>query len=119
MLNITTGSITDFEFKKIFGTEPNKDLLIDFLNQLLAEKEGKIVDLTSRPTRLKEKIFKKLFEVAEIAIEMINDEMHIKTNEGNIINGQREQVIIQATEPDDLELAIIPAHQFRDSTALL
>lgn len=27
--------LTDFGFKKLFGTEPNKDLLIDFLNQLL------------------------------------------------------------------------------------
>ena len=26
---------TDFGFKKLFGEEPNKDLLIDFLNQLL------------------------------------------------------------------------------------
>ncbi|MDX2043127.1 MAG: Rpn family recombination-promoting nuclease/putative transposase [Acidobacteriota bacterium] len=26
---------TDFGFKKLFGNEPNKDLLIDFLNQLL------------------------------------------------------------------------------------
>ena len=26
---------TDFGFKKLFGSEPNKDLLIDFLNQLL------------------------------------------------------------------------------------
>jgi predicted transposase/invertase (TIGR01784 family) len=26
---------TDFGFKKLFGTEPNKDLLIDFLNQVL------------------------------------------------------------------------------------
>jgi PD-(D/E)XK nuclease family transposase len=24
---------TDFGFKKLFGTEPNKDLLIDFLNE--------------------------------------------------------------------------------------
>ncbi len=29
---------TDFGFKKLFGSEPNKDLLIDFLNQLLPEK---------------------------------------------------------------------------------
>ncbi len=28
---------TDFGFKKLFGSEPNKDLLIDFLNQLLPE----------------------------------------------------------------------------------
>lgn len=30
---------TDFGFKKIFGTEVNKDLLIDFLNVLLRDKE--------------------------------------------------------------------------------
>ena len=27
---------TDFGFKKLFGEEANKDLLIDFLNQLLS-----------------------------------------------------------------------------------
>jgi predicted transposase/invertase (TIGR01784 family) len=36
---------TDFGFKKIFGEEANKDLLIDFLNELLTDK-GKIIDLT-------------------------------------------------------------------------
>ena len=30
--------LTDFGFKKLFGTEPNKVLLIDFLNQILPEK---------------------------------------------------------------------------------
>jgi len=35
---------TDFGFKKIFGSEPNKDLLIHFLNTLLNGKE-KIKDL--------------------------------------------------------------------------
>ncbi|MEO0455980.1 MAG: Rpn family recombination-promoting nuclease/putative transposase [Cyanobacteria bacterium P01_A01_bin.114] len=29
--------LTDFGFKRVFGTEPNKDLLIDFLNTLLPE----------------------------------------------------------------------------------
>jgi hypothetical protein len=29
---------TDFGFKKLFGEEANKDLLIDFLNQLLPAK---------------------------------------------------------------------------------
>lgn len=38
---------TDFGFKKLFGTEPNKDLLIDFLNEV--------------------KIFERLFETAEIS----------------------------------------------------
>jgi predicted transposase/invertase (TIGR01784 family) len=36
---------TDFGFKKIFGEEANKDLLIDFLNELLTDK-GKIANLT-------------------------------------------------------------------------
>lgn len=29
---------TDFGFKKLFGSEPNKDILMDFLNQVLPEK---------------------------------------------------------------------------------
>lgn len=38
---------TDFAFKKIFGTEANKDLLISFLNALLDLKgDGEIKDLT-------------------------------------------------------------------------
>jgi len=36
---------TDFGFKRLFGVEGNKDLLIDFLNQLLPEKH-QIKDLT-------------------------------------------------------------------------
>jgi predicted transposase/invertase (TIGR01784 family) len=36
---------TDFGFKKLFGEESNKDLLIDFLNELLTDK-GKITQLT-------------------------------------------------------------------------
>lgn len=36
---------TDFSFKKIFGTEPNKEMLIDLLNQLF-NGEKKIIDLT-------------------------------------------------------------------------
>lgn len=30
---------TDFGFKKLFGSAFNKELLIDFLNQVLAERE--------------------------------------------------------------------------------
>lgn len=37
--------LTDFGFKKLFGEEVNKELLIDFLNQLLPEKH-KIKNLT-------------------------------------------------------------------------
>lgn len=37
---------TDFGFKKIFGEEVNKDLLLDFLNELLKEEQGQIKELT-------------------------------------------------------------------------
>ncbi|MCW5208369.1 Rpn family recombination-promoting nuclease/putative transposase [Desulfobulbus sp. US2] len=37
---------TDYGFKKIFGEEPNKNLLLDFLNELLREEQGEIRDLT-------------------------------------------------------------------------
>jgi hypothetical protein len=33
---------TDYGFKRLFGEEPNKDLLLDFLNELLKEEQGKI-----------------------------------------------------------------------------
>ncbi len=37
---------TDFGFKKLFGTEFNKPILIDFLNELLSSETGVITDLT-------------------------------------------------------------------------
>ncbi len=37
---------TDFGFKKLFGEKYNKDLLIDFLNQLLKKEQGRIKTLT-------------------------------------------------------------------------
>jgi len=40
--------LTDFGFHKIFGTESNKDLLIDFLNQIIRE-EGLITDIQILP----------------------------------------------------------------------
>jgi predicted transposase/invertase (TIGR01784 family) len=37
---------TDYGFKKLFGEEPNKDLLLDFLNELLKEEQGEIKNIT-------------------------------------------------------------------------
>jgi len=37
--------LVDFSFKKIFGSDPNKDLLIDFLNEVFKGRRH-IVDLT-------------------------------------------------------------------------
>ncbi len=40
---------TDYGFKRLFGEEPNKDLLLDFLNELLREKEGEIQEISYLP----------------------------------------------------------------------
>ncbi|MGK7397794.1 MAG: Rpn family recombination-promoting nuclease/putative transposase [Candidatus Cyclobacteriaceae bacterium M3_2C_046] len=37
---------TDYGFKRLFGEEPSKELLLDFLNELLSEEQGKITNLT-------------------------------------------------------------------------
>jgi predicted transposase/invertase (TIGR01784 family) len=37
---------TDYGFKRLFGEEPSKDLLLDFLNELLVAEQGKIKKLT-------------------------------------------------------------------------
>lgn len=37
---------TDYGFKKLFGEELNKDLLLDFLNELLKGEQGVIKYLT-------------------------------------------------------------------------
>ena len=102
---------TDFGFKKLFGTELNKDLLISFLNALFNDSTMQIKDvednhifydkltffylempkfnkredelvtmfdkwmfalrnlsrLTDRPQALQERVFKRLFDQAEIA----------------------------------------------------
>ena len=55
---------TDFGFKKLFGTELNKELLISFLNALL---QGEQTVKMERPIALQERVFNRLFEAAEIA----------------------------------------------------
>lgn len=40
---------TDYGFKRLFGEEPNKDLLLDFLNELLKEEQGTITELSYLP----------------------------------------------------------------------
>ena len=43
---------TDFGFKKLFGTEPNKDILISFLNALFEGDRNSIVDLSYLNTEM-------------------------------------------------------------------
>ena len=40
---------TDYGFKRLFGEEPNKDLLLDFLNELLKDTEGEIKEISYLP----------------------------------------------------------------------
>jgi predicted transposase/invertase (TIGR01784 family) len=57
---------TDFGFKKLFGTELNKDILMDFLNELLKKDEGKIIDLTYLPLEQLGRLFdsrKAIFDI--------------------------------------------------------
>lgn len=64
---------TDYGFKRLFGEEPNKELLLDFLNELLKSEQGRIANLSYLnklervPNELRESIFERLLEVAEIA----------------------------------------------------
>ncbi len=44
---------TDFGFKKLFGTEPNKDLLISFLNALFEGDRKPIVDLRETARKMR------------------------------------------------------------------
>ncbi|WP_066800075.1 Rpn family recombination-promoting nuclease/putative transposase [Moraxella oblonga] len=45
MANVFINPFTDFGFKHLFGTEPNKELLRHFLNELLYQEQGKIIDI--------------------------------------------------------------------------
>lgn len=51
MLSYYINPLTDFGFNRLFFTELNKDLLIDFLNEIIPEPD-KIVDLQYQPTIL-------------------------------------------------------------------
>ena len=50
MPGVYINPFTDFGFKRIFGEEENKDLLIDFLNELLRPQGIVIDDLHYKPT---------------------------------------------------------------------
>ena len=41
--------LSDFGFKRIFASEENKDLLINFLNACIADDVGTITDLSMLP----------------------------------------------------------------------
>ncbi|OON90391.1 MAG: hypothetical protein ATN32_04060, partial [Candidatus Epulonipiscium fishelsonii] len=78
---------TDFVFKKIFGDEQNKDLLLDFLNAVLKYKTP-IIDLDYEDTILKQEYSTNKFSILDIKATLSND---IKVN-----------VEIQIRDSDDM-----------------
>ena len=44
----------DFAFKKLFGSEENKDLLMSLINSIISQEE-QVVELELNPQRLKER----------------------------------------------------------------
>ncbi|MEM0991822.1 MAG: Rpn family recombination-promoting nuclease/putative transposase [Bacteroidota bacterium] len=56
--------LTDFGFKKLFGTEPNKDLLIDLLNEILPDRKVKDLSYSTNEHFGKYKIDRKaIFDI--------------------------------------------------------
>ena len=89
---------TDFGFKKLFGEEANKDLLIDFLNQLLPEYH-QIANLTFRNT---ENLSDFAFErkaVFDIHCEAQNGERFIVEMQKAKINFFKDRSLFYTTFP--------------------
>ena len=72
---------TDFGFKKIFGEEANKDLLIDFLNELLAPQNQHIKELSNKKTAAYSALNKEERKQKEEALDTIRkmiEKLHAK-----------------------------------------
>lgn len=89
---------TDFGFKKIFGEEASKPLLLDFLNALLPES-GKIVDLTLKNSEQLGEIEEKRRSVYDIYCENEKGEKFIVELQKAKQNYFRERTIYYATFP--------------------
>jgi predicted transposase/invertase (TIGR01784 family) len=89
---------TDFGFKKIFGEEASKPLLLDFLNALLPES-GKIVDLTLKNSEQLGETEEKRRAVYDIYCENEKGEKFIVELQKAKQNYFRERTIYYATFP--------------------
>ncbi|MBU6221040.1 MAG: Rpn family recombination-promoting nuclease/putative transposase [Bacteroidetes bacterium] len=89
---------TDFGFKKIFGEEASKPLLLDFLNALLPES-GKIVDLTFKNSEQLAETEEKRRAVYNIYCENERGEKFIVELQKAKQNYFRERTIYYATFP--------------------
>ncbi|OHD20509.1 MAG: hypothetical protein A2Y34_17965 [Spirochaetes bacterium GWC1_27_15] len=89
---------TDFGFKKLFGEEGSKDLLIDFLNEVLPT-EYKIADLTFKPTEKLGNIDSDRKAIYDIYCENKTGQKFIVEMQKAKINFFRDRTIFYSTFP--------------------
>jgi len=89
---------TDFGFKKLFGEEGNKDLLIDFLNQLLPPHH-QIQHLTFKATEHLPDLSSERKAIFDIYCEAINGERFIVEMQKAKINFFKDRALFYVTFP--------------------
>jgi len=89
---------TDFGFKKLFGTEANKDVLIDFLNELV-NKEHKIKDLTFKNGENFGALAEDRKAIFDIYCETFNGEKIIIEMQKAKINFFKDRAVFYTTFP--------------------
>ncbi len=89
---------TDFGFKKLFGTEANKDLLIDFLNELV-DKKHKIKDLSFKNNENFGELSEDRKAIFDIYCETISGEKIIIEMQKAKINYFKDRAVFYTTFP--------------------
>ena len=89
---------TDFGFKKLFGTEANKDLLIDFLNELVDEKH-KITDLSFKNNENIGELSEDRKAIFDIYCETVSGEKIIIEMQKAKINFFKDRTVFYTTFP--------------------
>ena len=89
---------TDFGFKKLFGEEASKDLLIDFLNEVL-KNEHTIVDLDFKPTENLGIIENDRKAIFDIYCKGSNNEYFIVEMQKAKINFFKDRTVFYSTFP--------------------
>lgn len=89
---------TDFGFKKLFGEEANKDLLIDFLNQLLPPHH-QISDLTFKNVEHLSDLTNERKAIFDIHCQAINGEQFVVEMQKAKINFFKDRALFYITFP--------------------
>ena len=90
---------TDFGFKRIFGQEYNKDLLIDFLNSILEREEDPIIDITYGSQEKLPPTKEDRRSVVDIYCESQNNDKFIVEMQKNIQTYFKDRALFYASYP--------------------